>query len=71
MEVIFYSTHCPRCKVLEMKLKKKNINYTEVNDVQEMLSLGIKTAPALFVNGAIMDFGQAVKWINAQEDTAV
>lgn len=67
MNIIFYSTHCPRCKVVEMKLKQKNISYSEVNDPDEMIKLGLKSAPALSVDGELMDFSAAVKWINAQE----
>lgn len=66
-EVVFYSTHCPRCKVLEMKLKAKNIEYIENNDTEEMLHLGLKSAPALKVGEKLMDFSEAVKWVNVQE----
>lgn len=68
MKVIFYSTHCPRCKVLETKLKQKNISYTEVNDVDEMLNIGLKSAPAMKVDdGELMDFSAALNWIKSQE----
>ena len=67
MNVIFYSTHCPKCKVLEMKLKQKNINYTENDNVEEMLSLGIQSAPALSVDNKIYLFTDAIKWVNSQE----
>jgi len=69
MEVIFYSTHCPRCKVLETKLKQKNIQYTEVNDVDKMLSIGLKSAPALKVGDELLDFSAAINWIKTQEAT--
>ena len=65
-EVIFYSTHCPRCKVLELKLKQKGINYEENNNVEEMTAKGFKEAPKLEVDGVIMDFKQAVDWIKEQ-----
>lgn len=65
-KVIFYSTHCPRCKVLELKLKQKNINYAENNNVEEMTAKGFKEAPKLEVDGVIMDFKQAVDWIKEQ-----
>lgn len=65
MQVILYSTHCPRCKVLETKLQKKNIEYTEETDVQKMLSLGIKGAPALKIDDKILSFKEAVDWIKA------
>lgn len=67
VNVILYSTHCPRCKVLEMKLQKKNISYTENDSVEEMMEMGIQSAPALKVDDKVYLFGEAVKWVNAQE----
>lgn len=64
--IILYTTHCPKCKVLTMKLDKKGLNYTEVEDVNTMLAKGIKTAPYLEVDNELMDFTQAVAWVNAQ-----
>lgn len=61
--VILWSTHCPRCKVLELKLKQKNINYEENTNVEEMTARGFKEAPKLEVDGVVMDFKQAVDWI--------
>lgn len=62
--IIFYSTHCPKCKILELKLKQKSIEYEENNDVDEMLRKGITSAPCLEVDGELLDFGKAVKWVN-------
>ena len=62
--VKLYSTHCPKCRVLETKLKQKNIQYEECNDVDEMLSRGLTSAPYLEVDGELLDFGKAVKWVN-------
>ena len=67
MNVTFYSTHCPKCKVLKLKLKQKNIEYTENDKVDEMLALGIQSAPALSVDGQIYLFADAIKWVNKQE----
>ena len=64
--ITLFSTNCPKCKVLTMKLDKKGINYTKVEDVNTMLAKGIKTAPYLEVDNELMDFTQAVAWINAQ-----
>ena len=60
MEVIFHSTHCPKCKVIEIKMKQKNINYIENNDIDLMLSKGIKSAPCLEIDGEILDFKNAI-----------
>ena len=61
-----FSTNCPKCKVLEMKMKQKNIEYEVTTDVQEMLALGIKSAPMLQVEGELLQFADAVKWVNEQ-----
>lgn len=68
MKVTLYSTHCPRCNVLETKLREKNIEFTEETDVQKMLSLGIKSAPALGVEGKILDFKEATNWIRGWDE---
>lgn len=65
--VTFYSTHCPKCNILEKKLKAANIDYTENNDVDIMLSKGLRTAPALEVDGEIYTFTQAIEWLKNQE----
>ena len=36
MNVVMYSTNCPKCRVLEMKLNSKGITYSVVTDVDEM-----------------------------------
>ena len=64
--VIFFSTHCPKCSALEMLLKKKNIYYIENNNVQEMLDLGLQSAPGLMVDGKVMNFPEAMKWVKEQ-----
>ena len=63
MNVTLYSTHCPKCKVLEMKLKQKNINYEEINDVEIMKAKGFMSAPKLEVDGVVYEFKDAVDWI--------
>ena len=65
-KVILWSTHCPRCKVLELKLKQKNIDYEENTSVEEMTAKGFKEAPKLEVDDVVMDFKQAVDWIKEQ-----
>lgn len=64
MTVTLYSTHCPKCNVLEKKLKQKNISYEEVNDIEIMKDKGYLSVPVLEVNGVSMDFKTASDWIN-------
>ena len=63
MDVIFYSTHCPKCKVLESKLREKNISFVENNDTKTMTQKGFTTVPMLEVDGVIYNFKEAVEWI--------
>ena len=67
MKIILFSTKCPRCVVLEKKLKQKGIDYEEVNDVDIMKEKGYLSVPVLEVDGTSMDFKTANDWINSQE----
>ena len=67
MKVTFYSTHCPKCRVVEKKLKSLNIEYTEIDDANVMMEKGLRAAPALQIDdGEIMNFTAAIKWLNSQ-----
>lgn len=65
-KVILYEHGCPRCKVLKSKLDEKGIEYEDISDVEIMKAKDFKEAPKLEVNGVIMDFKEAVKWIGEQ-----
>lgn len=68
MEVLFYTTHCPQCKVLAKKLEQKQINYTEVEDIAIMQSLGISSVPTLSIDGGdLLNFKESINWINSLE----
>ena len=64
MKIVLFSTHCPKCNVLEKKLKTKNIEYEEINDVSIMKKKGYLSVPVLEVDGTSMDFKVASDWIN-------
>lgn len=64
--IILYSTGCPKCRVLEAKLKEKNIDYVHKNNVDEMLEKGIQSVPVLEVNGELLDFIKAIQWVNGR-----
>lgn len=61
--VTLYSTGCPRCSVLKKKLTDAGVQYKEVTDVNEMLDRGISHAPQLLVDGDLLDFSEAIKWL--------
>lgn len=62
-----YSSHCPKCSVMEKKLKAKNIEYEVVDNEEDILSVankcGIKSLPLLEVDDHVMDFIEANKWV--------
>ena len=63
--VIVYSTPtCPKCNVIKSKLKSKNIEYVENQDIDVMTAKGITNVPYLEVDGVLMDFSTANNWIN-------
>ena len=64
MNVILYSTGCPKCNILKKKLADAKIDYSVVEDVDVMLSKGLKDVPWLEVDGNLMNFVDSSKWIN-------
>ena len=67
MKVVFYTIDCPKCRVLESKLKAKKVNFEGCRDIEIMQEKGFENAPMLEVDGTEMNFGDAVKWINNLE----
>ena len=67
MDVTMFSTGCPRCKVLASKLDSKGITYKVVDDVDEMVKMGIFNVPYLSVDGTLMSFKESIDWVNAIE----
>ena len=64
--ITLYTTHCPKCRVIEKKLTQKGIQYTEVSDLEEMEKLGFRSAPMLKVDDKLYNFGDANRWIMNQ-----
>lgn len=65
--ILYTQPGCPKCEVLRKKLSQKEISFNECSSVDEMLKLNIKATPVLGVNGILLGFSSAVKWINNQE----
>ncbi len=66
MNIILYSTHCPRCTVLEKKLEAKGIKFEVETSVDDMLALGITQVPMLRVDDKLLNFAEANTWVNNQ-----
>lgn len=67
MDIIMYTTHCPQCKILAKKLEQKNIVYKEIEDIEVMKELGITSVPVLSIGGILMNFRNAVDFVNSLE----
>lgn len=68
MIVIYTTNTCPKCKILKKKLADKNIRFAEEQDIDKMMELDIMSVPQMRVNdGQLMNFEEAVKWVNDQE----
>jgi glutaredoxin len=62
--ITVYTTHCPKCNMLEKMLKNAGIEYDTFEDVDKMVEMGLKSAPYMQVNcGELMDFKTAMNWI--------
>lgn len=66
--VVLYSTNCPKCKVMELKLKQKNIDFRVETDpdivVNKGKEVGIISAPILNIDDKYFDFVNGVKELN-------
>ena len=69
--ITLYSTHCPKCQVLEQKLKQKNIEFDIVSDMDTIVEYGrehnIKSAPILDIDGQPYDFMKALEYVKNYE----
>jgi glutaredoxin len=61
--IILYEHGCPKCRILKMKLDQKGVQYQNITDVELMKAKGFQEAPKLEVNGVVMSFTDAMKWV--------
>ncbi len=66
MNITLYSNHCPQCMLLKTKLNERGIQYEEINDIDIMLKKGFMSMPILVIDGEILKFAEALKWVNKQ-----
>ena len=66
LDIILFSNGCPKCVVLERKLKMANMEFAKVSDLKELEDQGILTLPVLRVEDKYYTFHEAVKYINGR-----
>lgn len=62
--ILMHQDGCPQCKMVEMLLKKYNIEYDSCKDVDKMIELGITHTPAIIVEGDKLQGKDMMNWIN-------
>ncbi|GMB10256.1 MAG: thioredoxin family protein [Candidatus Improbicoccus devescovinae] len=65
--VTLFSTGCPKCKILEEKLTRNEINYNVVTDTRIITRMGMSEIPKLRIGMSILDFADANNWINQMQ----
>lgn len=66
--ITLYSTGCPKCQVLEKRLKKNNLDFTISDDVDFLIEKGFQSAPILGVGTLLFDFNSAMKLLKMYEN---
>jgi len=61
--IILYTTHCPKCKILESKLLEKMILFQKFDNEEAMIEMGFLQSPMLKVDEKLLNFGEAISWI--------
>lgn len=61
--ITLYTTHCPKCKMLEKQLVEKHIDFTQCEDIRVMAGKGFREAPILEINNKPLNFVDAIKWV--------
>ena len=61
--ITVYTTHCPRCKILEKTLTSRGVDYVAVEDVDVIMAKGFQMVPMMEVDGKVLDFKEAMFWI--------
>lgn len=60
-----YSTHCPKCRVLEMKLKQAGYQFEVIDDEEEVNKMAelysVKSVPFTTFEGFVYDFNQTLE----------
>ena len=68
MIITLYSTGCPKCQILEKRLKKNNIDFVISNDVDVLIEKGFQSAPIMAVGKLFYDYSSAMNLLKKYEN---
>ena len=63
-KITLYTIGCPKCTILEKKLKSKNISFETNSNIEEMKAKHYLSMPILEIDGKPLQFTEAIKWVN-------
>lgn len=65
--IIFYTSHCPKCKMLKSLMDRKKIEYTEIEDENCYMSIAednnIMSMPFAMIDGKIYNTKELQNYI--------
>ena len=64
MKVKLYTTHCPKCKILEERLNEKKVKYEVIDNIDELQKMNFKSVPNLEIDGKIYNYLDSIKYLN-------
>lgn len=64
MKVKLYTTHCPKCKILEERLNEKKVKYEVIDNIEELQKMNFKSVPNLEIDGKIYNYLDSIKYLN-------
>lgn len=70
-KIVIYGNECPRCLVLEDKMKKTGLTFSIEDNMKEIIKQGFQSAPILKVDGKYMEFQEAIKWVDSKKEKGI
>ena len=64
MKVKLYTTHCPKCKILEERLNEKKVKYEVIDNIEELQKMNFKSDPNLEIDGKIYKYLDSIRYLN-------
>ena len=67
--ITLFSNHCPCCEVLSKELLSAGIPFATFTDTEQMISMGLTHLPMLDVDGQLLNYPDALKWIKERKNS--
>lgn len=64
--IFYHHKGCGMCNVVEMMLKRNNIEYESIEDIDIMIERGITGTPTLDVDGTLYVKKECLDWIKGR-----